>query len=375
MRNEIRSATTLDIEKIRAYVDELRTNAVIDIAFVSDANHDDSDRNDLSVGYIRGHSLKFVGKSETSGITYKPIDSNIRKYPVPGEFVLVTRTSHGNFYITTLNFTDNVNNNIDTDKVKGYVKLLDDSNTNKNEIRNSKQLGVDKNISDSFEIKRIGKSDLNYGDITLDGRFGNKISLSHSENKNPVIYLENSGSFTSYYNDKAIFPKILDTDYYVDVESVYNIEGGSHIVTESERIVNRSTKNGYFVESKNGIGISTDTITSINSGQITDINGEIVLLGGEEALNPLVKGVEFARQWTALIGGLHEFLSILKSDGSNPLVSQSANYFKGLLNQKIASTKIVEEDSLTPGEPKKKKEYLNSGESLSKFLSDKVYTK
>lgn len=375
MRNEVRSATTLDIERIRSYVDEIRTDAVIDVAFVSDSNHDDAEREDLTIGNIKGHSVRYAGKSEVTDNIYKPIDNNIRKYPIPGEFVLVVRTSHGNFYLTTLNFNDNVNNNIDVNKVRGYVTLLDNDNVVNNEIAGSKQLGVDSRISDTFEVKRIPRLDLNYGDVTLDGRFGNKISLSHSENKNPVILLQNSGSFTTYFDDNITFSRNIDTKYSPLVEELYNVQGGNNIVSESERIINRSIRNGYFIESKNAVGIATDGNISLNAGQVTDINGEIIRLGEEDALNPIVRGRDFGLQWTALIGGLHEFLSILKSDGSNPLVSQAANYFKGLLNQKIASTEIVEEDSLVPGEPKKKKEYLNSGESLSKFLSDKVYTK
>lgn len=356
MRNEIRSANTLDLEALRGYIDSLTTEAVVDVAFVTDANHNNLDRRDLNIGSIRGKSLKNAGKSETIDFIYKPIDVNISKYPIPGEFVLVARTGLGNFYITTLNLSDNVNNNIDTSKTKGYVQYTEDANVVQNEIKNSNQVTTSSKIDSFFTVDNIPKRITNYGDVTFQGRAGNIVSLSYSNNNLPVIFLENDGSLLSMFNETIGYSKVTTTTYGQQVENIYNNQSGNHIILESDRILLRSNLNGMFFESINSIGMVSDKNISMDTAELFSVNGSVIELGGSEATQPLILGVEFGKQWSELINALHLFAQALSEDTSNIIVNQSAKYLIQKLN-----------DGVSP--------YNETPSSISKFLSKSVYTK
>jgi hypothetical protein len=356
MRNEIRSVNTLDLEALRTYVDNLSTEAVVDIAFVTDANHNNAERTDLGVGSIKGKSLKNAGRSERIDFIYKPIDINISKYPLPGEFVLVVRTGVGNFYVTTLNLSDNVNNNIDTSKTKGYVRYSEDENVLQNNIKNSNQVTTNSKIESLFSLSNIPKRITNYGDVTFQGRAGNIISLTYSQNNNPVIFLENDSSILSFFNNNIEYSKVTTVDYEQSVEDVYNQQSGNHIVLESNRILLRSNLNGMFFESINSIGMTSDADISLNASQLFSVNGSVIELGGSEATQPIILGVEFSKQWATLINGLHLFAQALSQDTSNILVNQAAKYLIQILN-----------DGISP--------YNQTPSSIKKFLSKSVYVK
>lgn len=365
MPNEVRSVNTFDLDGIQSQIDNVKTEAVVDVAFVSDCNHNDTERRDLSVGNILGKPLSLVGNTESSDIIYKPIDINITKYPIPGEFVVVMRTTVGNYYLSTINITGNLNNNVDDRKKKGFVKYKDNRDVVSNEIKNSNQISTDDKIDSFFRLRKIPKRLTNYGDLSIEGRLGNVIRLTNSPNQTPIISIENGFSKTNYFIGEITYPNLTDTKFSTTTQALYNQQNTSTIFNESPRIVNRSLTDGFFVESKKDIGLVSDSNISLNTLQDLSLNGGQIRLGDDEALSPLIKGNEFAKQWEVLIEGLHEFTSILKTDGNNPIVSQAANYFKEILTSAIAPMNENDVEN----------KYLETGKSTSKFLSKTVYTK
>jgi hypothetical protein len=357
MRKEIRSATTLDLEEIRTLLDKMKTEAVLDIAFVVDVNHNNIDRTDLSVGNIKGKSLKNAGQSELIDFVYKPIDANISKYPIPGEFVLVTRTGLGNYYIHTLNLYGNINNNIDERKISGYVKYVDDDNINKNVIKSSNKTTVIDKLEDTvFSLKSLYKKIGNYGDVIIEGRNGNSITLTQTENKNPAIFIENLGSVITVENQDVPFQRITANPYNEEVGVVYNISDGSKIKLISEKILLQSLKNGMFFESNNSIGFNSDKDFTVDTSRLISLDSRVITLG-YEAVEPIILGNEFSKQWSTLINGIHKFCDILSTDVDNIVVNQAGKFLKQFITDGISSYDNV------------------ARQSSSKFLSKQVFVK
>lgn len=351
MASEIRTATTQDIESLRSYVDSLSTEAVIDVAFVTDANHNDSSRNDLSIGSIKGKSDKLAGRNEAVDFTYSPIDSNLRKYPIPGEYVLVIRSSMGNFYITSLNINNNVNNNIDTSKVTGYTKYNEEEYNTSSPIKRSKQIRTsDKITDDKFQVRTIPTRELKYGDVIHQGKYGNSILFSYTDNQEPRFLIENNGSAIEMFDSVGDYQRLTNTTYNSVLEKQFNNKNGNHLTLSSERLILRSFTNGIFLESVgNSIGLVSDKDIDISAGRQLSINGNIILIGTESNDEPLVRGREFSKQWVTLIQLLHEVANSMKGQSDIPFLKGIGSLITDKLNIGIAGEGVnnIQAQSLT----------------------------
>jgi len=358
MIREHRTVTTNDLFQLKAYIDSKTTNATLDIVYVSDSNHNDTTRPDLSIGSILGKNESQSGKSENTDIVYKPIDVNIKKYPIPGEYVLALRSPLGNYYISSLNLNDNLNNNIDTSRLLGNTKYSDDNITTSSVIRNSKKITTADRISKDFKISRIGKRKINYGDVVFEGRLGNSILLTHSPNNEPLLEIENSNSSIVFFNDEGGYSRITDTKFNDVVEKQFNDnKNGGHLLLNSDRIIMNSQVNGIFLQSRGGsVGVSSDKDIDIAAGRQLSLNGNFIFIGTDKTDQPLVRGKEFASQWTSLIEILHETALSLKQ-----LDNPDLNGIGSLLEKRIS-------DSISP------KGTTNIQQtSVSKILSEEVY--
>lgn len=358
MPRDFRTATTFDLDEIKSEFDRIRTEAVIDIAFVTDSNHNNPSRNDLSVGSIKGKSQKFAGSSDLVDFTYKPIDANLSKYPIPGEFVLVVRTGVGNYYLNSINLSDNPNNNIDRRKKKGYVLYTDDEYLNQSQIKNERQLDTDSKIdSQVFKTSNLRKRVTNYGDVSLEGRKGNIINLSYSQNQQPSLLVSNAGSRIFLNDDVLEYRRVTELPFNEEIEPIYSQKGGDKILLESEKIILQSYGNGgMFLESVNSIGMVSDNDVTINSSRLMSLNAPVITIG-DGAIQPVILGSEFSTQWRDLLNGLHDFLDLIINGVDNPTISTAATLFKETVNSKIAP----------------KNEVLSK--SASRFLSNQVFTK
>ena len=358
MPRDFRTATTFDLDEIKSQFDRIRTQATIDVAFVTDANHNNLERSDLAVGSIKGKSQKFAGSSDLIDFTYKPIDANLTKYPIPGEFVLVVRTGVGNYYLNTVNLSDNPNNNIDVRKKKGYVLYTDDEFLNKSEIKNERQLDTDSKIdSQVFTTSNLRKRVTNYGDVSLEGRKGNIINLSYSANQQPSLLVSNAGSRLFLNDDVLEYTRVTQIPFNEEIEPVYSQKDGNKILMESEKILLQSYGNGgMFLESVNSIGVVSDNDITINGSRLISLDSPVITIG-DGAIQPVMLGAEFSTQWRDLLNGLHDFLDLIINGTDNPTLSTAATLFKDILDNKLAP----------------KNEVLSK--SASKFLSKRVFAK
>jgi len=361
MLNDFRTATTGDIREVKSIINSLRTEAVLDIAYVTDANHNNYNRTDLGIGDIKGKSEKDAGKNQSVDLVYKPITENLKHYPIPGEYVLVIRTSVGNFYLTSLNINRASNNNIDKTKIISQTKYDEDSYTSPSEIKISKGRTsvLDKIDTPDFRIKTVPKRQLNYGDVVLEGRFGNTIHLSYSPNSNAMLQIENLNSSILMFNDTGAYSRITQNTYNEVVEKEFNKKlSGEHLILNSDRIILYSQGNGIFLQSKgNSIGMVSDKDIDISSERQLSLNGDIILLGTNKNEQPLVRGREFGTQWGVLIQLLHEVATAMKNQAEVATLTGIGNLISKKLDDGIASAGISN----------------IKAQSLSKFLSEEVY--
>lgn len=356
---DLKTVSSLDIEQIRSSIDSAQTNAILDVVLVSDANHDDYERNDLGVGCILGKPLQFAGKSDLTDSMFRPIDTNHTKFPIPGELALVIRTPISDYYLTTLNLKNNINNNIDDVRRRGFTKYIDDENVQQSVIKNSNNLDTSNKISEQFTVDNIPLFATNYGDVNINGRYSNVISLSHTSNQNPSVDIINGSSTIQMYNDLVDYQRLTTTPFNLESERVYNQKDTNTIKLDSDRIILRSVNSGVFVEAKNNIGMVSDEYVTIDSQKDITLNSNSVINLSTDPTDPVIKGNEFSKQWTELIRNLHLFLDTIINDEESQKNSPGLFAASKILKEGINST-IAPSDDLTL--------------STNKFKSQKVFT-
>lgn len=358
---DYRVASGEDVNSLKSYVNSLRTEVVVDVAYVSDSNHNNPSRRDLRVGEIIAKSEREAGKTEVVDLIYKPITENLKNYPFPGEYVLVIRSSVGNFYLSSLNINSSSNNNIVKNKTNQYTKYNDDEFNTPSVIKKyeNKTSALDKIDSPFFKTKIVPRRQLNYGDVALEGKFGNIIHLSYSPNSNPMLHIDNLNTSILMFNDEGGYDRITDTTYNAVVENELNTKKtGEHLIANSDRIILNSQKNGIFLQSKgSSVGVVSDKDIDISAGRQLSINGNIILIGTDANSEPLIRGREFGRQWVVLIQLLHEVAISMKAQNDVPFLKGIGSLIENKLKNGIAGEGV--------NNIKK--------QSVTKLLSEEVY--
>lgn len=293
-------------------------------------------RSNEDIGKIKIRLLNDLDKEENFLIWAWPVNSSILQYPVKGEIVNVSKYLGRYFYFGSINFSNNVNNNLLTgissspskDENSGqekYDKVINSSIPEKsnNEDKNENKTFVDNN-------KNIKQLIPNEGDFILKGRFGNnirlgnntetnspniKISVGQSDNTNKLDVLEpyiedvnldkNSIWITS--DESVDFnPITKDKSYYLkSAKQPPNSFLGNQIIINSDRIIWNAKEeeilifankgvainsNGYIaIDCTKDIGLTTFDKFNLKADSGTFVDSKQIILG-KNAKEPIVLG-------------------------------------------------------------------------------------
>jgi hypothetical protein len=347
MQNEIRLATNIDVNNLKSFFESSQTSVLVDVVFVSDANHDNPDNTTLPIGCILGKSDNFAGKNESVDTIYRPISSNHRNYPIPGEYALVVRTSMGNYYLTTLNLNNDVNNNIDRPKVQGYTQYNDDDSTIKSPIKNTgSTTSLDKITSTNFRVQSTPTETVKYGDVIQQGRYGNSIKLSYSDNQQPLVRVQNGDSYIELFNTDEGYSRKTRKSFTDDTEVSFNNNTGQHIELQSDRVLVNSNGNGVYITSvDSSVGILGDKNVEITADQSLILTGDNVFLGSVSLQQPVVRGREFGDQYVRLLETLHDVADLMSQP--NAEFGSIGSYLRDQLNTIVGEKGRVQAKTLT----------------------------
>jgi len=347
MLNEIRLATNVDVNNLKSFVESLQTSVLIDVVFVSDANHDDPNNYTLPIGSILGKSDNYAGKNESVDTIYRPISSNQRNYPLPGEYVLVVRTSMGNYYLTTLNLNNDVNSNIDRTKVQGYTRYNDDDSTTKSVIKNTgSTTSLDKITSTTFRVQSTPIQSVKYGDVIQEGRYGNSIRLSYTDNQQPSISINNQKSVIRLYDSGRGYERPTRKSFTPDTEKTFNNNTGQHVEIQSNRLLFNSSGNGIYLTARDSdVGIVGDKNVEITADSSLILTGDNVFLGSVSLQQPVVRGREFGNQYVRLLETLHDVADLMSEP--NAEFSSIGAYLRDQLNIIAGEKGSVQAKTLT----------------------------
>ena len=235
------SSKGADASNIQFY--ELEAAEVLDI--ILGPEHTDYKTGD-DIGKIKARLVnsEFNVKKETLDWTL-PIESNIKDYPLKGEYVVVGKYLGKNFYSQKINFNNSINNNI-------YPGLSIDS---LNTTTTSGDADIYRRQSAAGGTAGLGQANLSdvydtfsptlvilpvkhkEGDITFNGRFGQSIKFSYGKDveeayTSPNIIIR-AGQRLSTPNENWL----SEQDYNNPVDENINEDGTSINLTTDEEVI------------------------------------------------------------------------------------------------------------------------------------------
>lgn len=313
---------------------ELEPAEVIDI-ILNDTHPEYKDYRDI--GKIKVRMIySDTGKAEADLPYARPLDINIKKYPLKHEIVVVTEYLDNIYYLlSNINIINNVNNNsiptISTSPESNEV--ANDKKSNRyNEVRSS---GVplssndnsEVSLGDTFKIKDVLPLQPQEGDVIIEGRFGNTIRLgSNIETNEPTLklrvmqpigsptvfespYIEENinedGSSIWMTSDEDVPLSIatkLNSSHYEFASTIPTTLSGKQIVLNSDRVVINAKGQQILLTANQSVNISaTSEVTVDTDGKVitnskveTVVNSPKIYLGAKEATEPLVLGNKLA---------------------------------------------------------------------------------
>jgi len=329
----------IDLDLASAEIKDLISDIKLSIAFVVDVNHDGDTSNNLNIGEVLAKKLSMVGTSELTDNVYKPINANINEYPLAGEFVLVIESSFGRYYISSINLFNNKSNNIDIKNINGYVNFSDDENINNRIIKSDKktQKSVLENNKKPFNKSSFNKNQTynsRFGEISFVGRFGNKISLTNSDEELPELLLLNDKSSIELKNGKHSY-NLKSSNSNINPKVNNNITheyDGQQILGNSDRLFFTIGDKGIYQETSGLISFISDDDVFFNSKSNINIEGELVYIGSQ-AQNKSVLGNNFMKDFKQLLDSMTRFANNLKKQDKLISLSNAANNFLTDLEQ------------------------------------------
>ena len=209
----------------------------------------------------------------------KPQSQGVLRIPVKGEHVTVKELNGQFFYDSILNRRENVNEN----SLAGVTGILDSDNI----------LSED----GTFTKKRVAPIKISEGCTLFEGRFGHSIHLSRNNpNNDPTIKMR-----VSSRQDSGQTTESIDNDD----SSIYLISNGLEVGNKFDDEVLEGKK----------VLIKSDGIF-ISGRQEIRLNSSNVKLGGNDNLEPVVKGDQLVK----LLDGIVKALS----DGANAFTTEKA---------------------------------------------------
>jgi hypothetical protein len=288
-----------------------------------------TDRPDWSkYGWIKVRmSVSNSGLDDT--VSIRPLDTNIKEYPYPGEHVIIASYYGEKYYTQKLNISDSVNINSLTGLSKAYDIWTDE---------------IYKENLPRVMDERVRQIDAEEGDITFNGRFGNSIRLGSNvkeiktedgtkedtgkENSPNIIIRAGQGV------EELILSKPVKEDIDLDGSSVWmttdqkiNIKldnahstfigpergpdgfGGNRITINSDGLIFNSKKNNILMTSMGFIGVSANTEIAL---EVPNDTGKVYLgdgladepaLGGDATMDLLEKLITALETFATTIRG------------------------------------------------------------------------
>jgi len=266
--------------------------------------------------------MAISSKNEKDYVELKPLDTNIKEYPLPGEFVIAVDYFGLKYYTQKINYSNSVNSN-------SYPGLTRWTTSIQKEFK----------IVDFKENSKIRQLQAEEGDIIFNGRFGqsirfgsnitekikddNTIDSDTGKENSPNIIIRTGQSDPKWDLDKFVNRPVLE-DINNDNSSIWMTTNQtvpfkpSSVSKIKNQFVKKFDGNQIILNSDRMIFNSRLDNTYIFSNKIVDIsaNEEIVLqipekgavkLGDAEAVQPVLGGDQTMKLFDKLLGVISEF--------------------------------------------------------------------
>jgi len=290
-------------------------------AVVMDINLTDSDSTKIGNAIVRP-IISFATTPDANLPEAKPLDSNVKSFPLIGEVVIVAEYQGQLYYFQRLNFFNLVNQNIvksDTTVNQNVATTDYDASSFGNPNVTAAPDQAANNGGLYFIPNKNIKSLLPMeGDVIYEGRSGNSIRIGSSvpkdtdgldirfngtwangvANGSPIIIIRNGQRATvpkgnvPYVEDINKDPSslYLTTDQTIPFtpssknQKTYNgtapsVWDGAQVLIASDRIAFNARKNEIFLFSAKSIGLSTEGTVNIDSTKEMFVNSSKIYLG------------------------------------------------------------------------------------------------
>lgn len=322
---------------------ELEPAEVVDV-ILNESHPEFNDYTDIGKAKIRFLHSGYGQDQELLALA-RPINSNMKRYPVLHEIVIVGEYVGEYYYIDVLNIFSSVNHNAflnlsvpkivkennSSRRASEYAQISATNSPNQRRNDSGDQLGDVFRSNDNIKPLKFYE-----GDFILEGRFGNSIRFG-SENGNPIIKIRN-GQNPELNNRKL--NEIVDEDINFDLSSIYissinqrinlnPVTGGesyhlqfavnspsefvgNQIVFNTDRIILNSKQNEILAFSNKSINLVSKREMTVNSGDRIVLNSKSdstihapnIYLGSKDATEHVVLG-------DVLVSLLNELINIL----------------------------------------------------------------
>ena len=278
---------------------------------------------------------------------FKPLDMNIKDYPVVGEYVIVVEYFTKKYYTQKINISSTINNGV----LPGKSFDLSQKNTPKGNSKNYKSnnsTGIANTNTDFYEkffseysfapILDLAPIEQKVGEITFNGRFGQSIKFGTNgereeayqspnmvfkvgqrldateEEFDPIknrlkpikedINLDGTSMMLTTLEEVPLTPATIDSDVHYQrlKDNVPEKFDGKQIILNSDRLIFNTkksqfmcfsklsqyfcTEEKYIVDSLLGININSPAPIIISTENKTVINSPEIYLGATDEENP-----------------------------------------------------------------------------------------
>jgi len=294
----------------------------------------------------------------------RPLFPNIKQYPLINEVVVIlilpstgletNQTSDSLYYLPPLNIWGSPHHNAipgfsasPPSQQKSYEQT---SAGSANQVTDD---GTTINLGEGFiEQSNINPLQPYIGDYIIEGRFGNSIRFTGDEGKNPIIKIRNgqgprteegwttvnenvnedSGSlYLTSTQQIGLQPNIFNYNSYNTSPEAVSDYSSPQIILNSSRIVLNAKEDSILLSSAKSINLNSQDSVNVDSKNTFIINSPNILLGGNDATEPVLKGdttiellselVDEMRKWmTQFNNNPSPYLSYLKAS-STPLIA------------------------------------------------------
>lgn len=308
---------------------ELEPGEVIDV-ILDDTHPDFADYGDIGKAKVRALYSE-VGKDESVLTWAKPIDANVKAFPLKHEIVVIVEWFDELYYTHKLNIFNNPNQNALAgaslpDSRREYTakrKANEYEEVSNSGAPNRSKVSQDALLGDNFRKGEIKPLNPMEGDIILDGRFGQSVRLgSNSETQLPNLKIKvgqpddlpdgtyqpidenfnddpNSIWISSVEEEIPLNPSTIQSSVHLKFYDAQPDEFiGNQIFMNSDRIVINTKLNEFMVFAKKAINLVTEGVMTIDSAKDTIfntnaktiVNSPEIFLGSSDATEPLVLG-------------------------------------------------------------------------------------